>query len=74
MKKSRELFVFGLLFIASILGASGNSSTIEKAVAVAPEDAIVCTVRDSEGGLIGRCYFCNCADFADAFCTCAGYN
>jgi hypothetical protein len=70
MKRSKKMFVFGLLFIASILGASGNSRTSENAVALTPEDEFRCTVRSSDGSVVGRCYFCDCDAFFDMWCSC----
>lgn len=69
MKKSFLLTFFVVsIFSLSVSQATSTNLLSTTKVASTEEPGIVCTIRDAEtGGVIGRCYLCNCAKFAEAF-------
>jgi hypothetical protein len=63
------------LFILTLTSFSNKQLLAKNSTeSMVTETALMCTVIDGEtGNRIGRCYFCNCKDFATSFgflCEC----
>jgi len=75
MKKLVKVFAVAIAIgFCSVLTSSAPVSIsesdeicTEQSELIIDDEGIVCTIRDAKtGNLIGRCYLCNCAKFAEA--------
>ena len=78
MKKLNVFFsviLFCMMFLTSstIIATNQDVATqsISKETSIVEVDALRCSVYDSGGDLIGRCYMCDCGKFGAIICGCA---
>ena len=66
MKKKLSVLLLGVVFCGTMMASSSVSANRKVNIEEEEPEGLVCTVRDENGDIIGRCWLCNCAKFADA--------